>query len=497
MATGNIALANTINVSLSNAPKGLGDYNTNSIVLLSNEQPLSSNPYIWAINAQDVIAEYGSNSLTAKMATALFTPAFNLRTGGGQVLVFPYTATNATSGTTTTTAITAQKISAFKLVTNGILTVTLDGTQFVLTGLNFSSITTVSDIANILNAWGLDCDITANGNQIIFTSRRFGAESGVTLSASEGESGVDIYGANYLDGANATTVSGQNASGTTIAEVVSQVDAITYVGGILSTQKCENDLVISNATAIQGLDHIYYEATKSLNNISVLGAAIQSAELTKTRLIAYSGASGEKQAVATYATIANSTNYNGDSTALTMNLKTLTGIQPDYNLNQTYFNNAKQYGVDIFANTEGLSVVYSFDNGLYTDEATGELWLKKALEVSGFNYLRKTNTKIPQTESAMTGFRNSYEQRLLQGVRSGLIAPGTWNDSIPFGNSEDFLRNIEEKGYYIYSLPISKQAKEIKFIWLLLYLEKNNVEKIAIKLSGAFHSSNVIVNVQR
>jgi hypothetical protein len=230
---------------------------------------------------------------------------------------------------------------------------------------------------------------------------------------------------------------------------------------------------------------------KSLNNISVLGAAIQSAELTKTRLIAYSGVSGEKQAVATYATIASSTNYNGDSTALTMNLKTLTGIQPDYNLNQTYFNNAKQYGVDIFANTEGLSVVYSFDNGLFTDEATGELWLKKALEVSGFNYLRKTNTKIPQTESAMAGFRNSYEQRLLQGVRNGLIAPGTWNDSIPFGNSEDFLRNIEEKGYYIYSLPISKQAQTEREERIA------PVVQIAVKLSGAFHSSNVIVNIQR
>jgi len=85
MATGNIAFSNTINVSLSNTPSGLGDYNTNSIVLLSNETPLSAEPYIWAVNAQDVINEYGSNSLTAKMATALFTPAFNLRTGGGQL----------------------------------------------------------------------------------------------------------------------------------------------------------------------------------------------------------------------------------------------------------------------------------------------------------------------------------------------------------------------------------------------------------------------------
>ena len=71
-----------------------------------------------------------------------------------------------------------------------------------------------------------------------------------------------------------------------------------------------------------------------------------------------------------------------------MNLKELTGIKPDGNINSTYYNLAKQNGVDIYATTEGLSCVYSFDNGYYTDEATNLLWLKKALEVSGFNYLR-------------------------------------------------------------------------------------------------------------
>ena len=64
MATGQIALSNTINVTLGKAPSGLGEYSTNSIVLLSNESPLSSEPYIWAVSAQDVINEYGSDSLT-------------------------------------------------------------------------------------------------------------------------------------------------------------------------------------------------------------------------------------------------------------------------------------------------------------------------------------------------------------------------------------------------------------------------------------------------
>ena len=110
MAKGNIALSNTINVTISNAPKGLGNYNTNSTYLLTNEKPLSVNPYIWAINVQDVINEYGKDSVTAKMATGFFSPAQNLRTGNGQLLVFPYDGVNATSTTLTTGAIDSAKI---------------------------------------------------------------------------------------------------------------------------------------------------------------------------------------------------------------------------------------------------------------------------------------------------------------------------------------------------------------------------------------------------
>lgn len=495
MATGNIALSNTINVSLSNTPRGLGEYNTNSIVLLSNEQPLSAEPYIWAVNAQDVINEYGSNSLTAKMATALFNPAFNLRTGNGQVLVYPFSATNATSASTKTVAITSTIITALKLITNGDLTVTIDGTDFTATGLNFASITDVNDIVTVLKAIGLDCNISVvDTNKIQFESRRYGATaSGISLKATTGGSGTDLYGSSYFDGANQTTTAGANASGTTVAEALAEVEEIAYVGGVLTTQFCENDVVIANATAIQAKDHVFFEATQSLKNISVLGAAIKSASLTKTRLLAYSykGAEGSKQAIATYATIANSTNYSGDNTCLTMNLKELTGIEADLNLNQTIFTQAKTNGVDIFGNTEGLPCVYSNSNGLYTDEATGELWLKKALETSGFNYLKKTNTKIPQTESGMTGLKNAYETRCVQGVRNGLIAAGAWNDSVPFGNPEDFLRNIEERGYYIYSLPIAKQQQAEREQRIA------PVVQIAIKLSGAIHNSNVVVNVQR
>lgn len=493
--TRTVPLSYAINVSVSTAPAGLGEYNTNTVCLLTNEQPLSVEPFIWAVNAQDAINEYGTDSLTAKMVQAFFTPVPNLRTGNGQVLIFPYTATNATSGSTTTVAITETIITALKLVTNGDFTISIDGTDYTATGLNFTQIGTVADIVSILKNQYLDCNISiVETNKIKFESRTFGTQSAVVLKATTGGSGTDINGSSYLDQTNQNDEIGAAATGTTPAEALAQAEEIGYFGGVLTTQTLDNAGVEALATAIQAKDHVYFEAVNSLRNIGVLGGAIKAAGLKKTRLLAKTdeGAEVAKTAVATYATIAQSTDYSGINTALTMNLKELTGIKPDGNINSTYYNLAKQNGVDIYATTEGLSCVYSFDNGYYTDDATNLLWLKKALEVSGFNYLRKTNTKIPQTEAGMTGLKNAYETRCSQGVRNGVIGTGLkWNDSIPFGDPEDFQRNIEEKGYYIYSLPIAQQSQTEREERIAPLVQ------IAIKLSGAIHSSNVIVQVQR
>ncbi len=490
-----LALSNVINISLSSLPQGLTKYRTNNIALFSNETTTSVDPYVAAVSAADVEAVYGTSSLTAKMARAIFTPANNLRTGEGTLFVFPYTATNAVAESQTTTAINATAITAFKLVSSGDLTIGIDGTDYALTGLDFTAISGVADIVTVIKKSNIDCDIeVVDTNKIKFTSRRFGAASEIVLKATTGGSGTDIYGSSYLNGASATTIAGENASGTTLADAVTDAEEQAFFGGVLTTQFCENDLVMANAAAIQAKDHIYYEATQSLKNIAVLGSMLKAAGDGKTRTLAYSfaGAQGAKQAIATYATIASSTNYTGVDTCLTMNLKTLTGILPDLNLNQTYVNQAKTNGVDIYGSLEGLGVVFSNNNNGYTDDITGQLWLKKDLEVVGFNYLRKTNTKIPQTEAGMTGLKNAYETSLIQGVTNGYIGTGVgWGDDtpIPFGNPEDFKRNILEKGYYIYSLPISQQPTADR------EERKAPLVQIAIKTAGAIHSSNVIVNI--
>ena len=470
-----IPLSNVINVSLTSNPQGLGDYNVNAIAIFANNGSFTIPELFRVYNApQEAIKDVGSDTLLAKMITALFSPVPNFRTGSGKLFIFPFNGVDATSGGLTTADISTN-LTKFE-------------------GLDFSSVQSLADIAEIFQNQNPDMDISVDesGTKLVFASRMLGTDSTITIAEISGGSGTDLYGADYLNGATAQSTTGTNASGQTLAEAVIAAEEQAYFGGILTTQFADNDTALANATTLEALDHVYFEVMTSHNNISVLGKNIKAAGLGKTRLLSYAmGKEAAKVAIAAYATIALSVNFNATATANTMNLKTLTGSLPDTFLNSTYVNAAAQNGVDIYGNLRGVSVVRSNDNNGYTDDSVNKLWLKKKLEVNGFNYLRQTNTKIPQTETGMTGLKSAYEQVCVMAVNNGIVAPGTWNGAIPFGNPDDFKRNIEERGYYIYSLPISQQSQTDR------EARKAPVVQIALKFAGAIHSSEVIVNIER
>lgn len=487
-----VPVSYTVNVSLSAVPKGLGAYNTNSIAIFSNEAANFNEPYIAAITPQTVKEAFGSNSLTYKMANALFTPAFNFRTGDGYLYIFKYDGTNATQGTETTAALAdadavAAKIAKFKAVTNGGLKLTVDGTATTITGLDFSAINTLEDICTVILAQNPDFYLTVSGTQFVFKSKRPG--SSITLVT--GATGTDLYGTDYFAGATATTVSGTNATGSLSDAIDTALEQVAF-GGVLTTQFLDDATLLDQATLIEAKDVVFFNELQSLKDIAVTGAANKAAGNSKTRLLAYSmGAEEAKVAVATYATIAQSVNFVATDTANTLNLKTLTGVAPDTNLNDTYVLSANTNGVDIYGNTGGYGCVYSNSNNGYTDDVVNALRLVKDLEVAGWNYLRQTNTKIPQTERGMTGLKSAYAEVCERFVNNGVAAPGSWNTAIPFGNPELFRENIEKRGYYIYSIPIAKQSQVDR------EARRSPVVQIAVKLASAIHFSNVIVVVEQ
>ena len=487
-----IALSNTANITLASVPSGVAEPSINSIALFTIESPSQTGAYTAHVSSDTVKELYGSSSLTYKMAQAIFSQTPNLRTGDGTLYVVPYVGTSATSATWTSANLSSN-LTGIKAVTNGSLKLTLDGGSAVqVTGLDFSSVSDFNDVATILNNAGFDMFVEATTNGVKFTSKRVGSESSIAFATSS--SGTDLSGSSYLNGSGGTVVAGvDSTSQETLANAILRVKDTISFGGVLTTQMLDNADIIAIAPTFQEQNMLWLEGTCSLANISVLGNSIKAGGYTHTHIIAYSnGLADMKCAVAAALSRALSTNWAGTNTANTLNLKQLATIQPDLNLNQTYYGNAKQYGVDLYASTQGYSCYYSFDNGAYVDEIVMNMFLKSKLEIGIFNALATTNTKVPQTEAGVAVVKSAIQNILIQGVRNGYIAAGKWNSlSNRFGDLEDFDANIAQHGYYVYSIPVSQQSQADR------EQRKCPLIQCAVKRSGAIQSVTGEVILER
>ena len=103
--------------------------------------------------------------------------------------------------------------------------------------------------------------------------------------------------------------------------------------------------------------------------------------------------------------------------------------------------------------------------------------------------MAQSSTKLPQTEDGISVLKGAYRQVCEQAVANQYSAPGAWNNATTFGNQADFVRNISERGYYIYSAPIAKQLAADRAARIAPLVQ------IALKEAGAVHKANIIVYI--
>lgn len=192
---------------------------------------------------------------------------------------------------------------------------------------------------------------------------------------------------------------------------------------------------------------------------------------------------------AAYAGRCMSVNFTGSNTALTANLKQLATVTADETITSDVLTAAITVGVDTYPDIAGIGQVYSTGANKFFDEVYNQMWLVAALKVAGYNALAQVSNKIPQTEQGMTLLKKAYQNVLDQAVSNGYVAPGSWTSAEWFGNQTAMARNIEERGYYIYSAPVSQQSAADRAD------REAPLIQIAIKEAGAIHSSTVVINV--
>lgn len=278
-----------------------------------------------------------------------------------------------------------------------------------------------------------------------------------------------------------------------LATAINRASSLVQFFGILSTKDYDSAEVAAAAAVVQTLNKILFVVSNSAADIAATGSFhdIAEAGYDKTRCLAYLSATTEpaKLMAAAYAGRALSTAFEGSNTTSTMHLKDLVGITADPNMTQTQLNLCQDCGADAYVNIAGVAKTFTSGANKFFDQVYNRCWFLGALEVAGFNALAKVSTKVPQTEPGMTILKGAYRLVCDRAVRNGYVAPGAWNSADRFGDVEAMLRNIEEVGYYIYSLPVNQQAQTER------EARRAPLVQIAVKEAGAIHSSNVLVYI--
>ena len=477
-----LSQSNVIRVTVQGVQRTIGVKNINELALFTPEPSNSIATYNICYDAASVGELYGTNSLTYKMAVNVFAQDANPLSGRGYLVVISMSATNATPSVATSSALT---LANWKSVTNGAVVCTADDVAETASGLDFSNVATINDVANILGKALTNVFVAVSGTSLTFTSKKLGALSTVVLSSPL--SGTDLTDNDYLG--TMTTVTGTDATGETLVSAISR--PTTRYTGIITALQMEDTAVSAAASAIQAKDLIWVNSWYSASDITGICTTIKNASQTHTRCLVYTqGFEEAKLYEAAYAGRAFSVNFEGSLVSQTMNLKTLANVTPDLGITQNDYNNAESAGVDLYVSYEGFPAVVSNGANAYFDVVYENMAFKFYAQNYMLNALKTTNTKIPQTETGVAVLTDALAQAFILFVRNGVFAAGKWNSSQTFGDPETFRDNIANQGWYIYHTPIAQQSQSEREERIAPLIQG------AGKRSGAIHEADVLIIVE-
>lgn len=302
---------------------------------------------------------------------------------------------------------------------------------------------------------------------------------------------------NILVGGGYVIVAPYLSTEETLAEAITRLSGEIYFEGILTTRDLTQEEAVAASTLVESMkDRILMLPGYAVADLTGLFAQV--ANNVYTRPVIYlTGADTNAKKLnsrlfaAAYLSRGLAVNYSGSKTTMTMNLKDLAGIVADTAISETILNQCETAGADCYPSIEGLAKVISNKHaGQYFDQVTNSIWFVGALEIAYFNVLATSRTKIAQTDDDLAKANKAIRKVCNQAVANGYLAPGTWNSTDTFGNIDDFNRNIEEFGFYMYQQPVAEQSQTEREDRIAPLLQ------IAGKEAGAVHSGAILVYIE-
>ena len=497
-----VSINNVVTVTLLQSGALAMADNPNVVTMLTSEQqgPLSSaSRYRIYSDSGSVATDFGTASKAYDFALSFFGTSPNATNAGGFLVIGYWRGAEETLLATSASLNGAQLseasvVGGLQQVADGTLTVDVDGVPEALTGLDFQGATSLAAIVEVIDTALTGATASISDQRVVITSDTSGASSTVTFASDPG-TGTFIGQTLAL-----TTGSGGFLTQGAAAETLTAETKLAAITELFAQVKFRGAMFIDNPTDEesktlaewgQANDVLQYDVFNSPANFLVdpsnIVWDIKLSSLTNYRML-YSKA-GNRKLAASYMARAHTVNFAAENSALTMHLKELSVAAEEYT--QTQVNQAQTVGLDLYTTIKLTPAILTSGANNFTDERYNLIAYVDFLQIDMYNLLKQTSTKIPQTTRGVNQLIDQAEKTTLQFVRAGVFAPGTWSSPDTFGDLDTFRRGISNNGFYWLAGSLAAQAQNSR------EARQSPVLQGAVKLAGAIHSVDIIVNVNR
>ena len=491
-----LSVSDVVNVQVVMSPLAAAVRNFGALLILGDSSVIDTDERLRQYSTLDAVAaDFGSSAPEYK-AAALF---FSQSPQPALVYVGRWART-ATSGRLLGGALSTaeQALANFTAVADGAMDITVDGTAKNLAALDFSAATNLNGVASIVTgalAGAASVVWDSVYSRFVVTSTTTGASSAVSF-ADAPATGTDVSGLLGLTSTDGGRLVGGVVPETLVAGVQALADKSNdWYGLYVAAGAVPADAdVLAVAEYIEGASpsRIYGVTTQ---NAAALDAALDTDIASQLKALAHKRTFVQYSSSSPYAAAslfgrAFTVDFTGNNTVITLKFKQEPGVAAE-TLAESQASALAAKNCNVFVAYNNATAIVQqgvMANGYFFDEVHGTDWLQNAIQTAIYNLLYTGTTKIPQTDAGVNQIVATVDQQLEQAVANGLVAPGVWN-APGFGALQQ--GQTLAKGYYVFAPPVADQAQADR------EARKAPTIQVAIKLAGAVHFANVIVNVNR
>ena len=499
--TTSLPLSLIVNVQLNVQPLAPLRRNFGAVVLLTPEiAPFNdqSSNYLLFSSLEPIGTAWGTSSETYAAAQPFFAQSPRPKT----LIIARWDAVGSTIPAAAS-AVYGRPITAtvpeFAAFTAATFTVPINSVDNVYAGIDLSTVTTFDNLATALDAAvtadGIHIRYDATGSRMIMESKTTGAALQVSYMTGTGADyigtllGMDNLAPTYV-------VPGTDQKVIPPATIPQALLALSLVYGdwyaaVVVKSPLTDDEIQATANYIMGAERKMFgvttlDATHLLSQSGNIFKALYDEQAY--RVVAQFDTT-DKYAIVSFLARALSVNFAGSNTTITMKFKTEPSVTPEP-VTELQASQAKALGINYYAYYDTVPLVAegTVIGGRFFDEVHILDWFCDAVQKNVFGVLYQSPNKVPLTDAGTHRLQAAVESACRDGVKNGAFAPGIWNGD-PFGNLETGDRL--DTGYYIYAdtvdnlSPSDRQERRAPPI------------QVALKLAGAIHFADVIVNFDR